>query len=102
MGGEVEQILLLVSRLWKLGEILGINDDVAGRASHHALASAFKRFARRPRDIEQPLSRRPVHFLVERPVGLEKSHDGHASSFSCATAWAAIRLQASTSSVCVV
>ena len=66
------------------GEILGVDDHMAGRAGHHALARALERLARRPGDVEQPLARLRFHFLVEGSVRPEKAHQGHASSFSCA------------------
>src|SRR6476646_4163184 len=102
MGGKIQQVLLLLRCGGKPREILCIDNDVTGRASHDALAGALERLARRPGDVEQPLPRRRVHFLVEGPVSLEETHEGHASSFSCATACAAIRLHASISSCCVV
>ena len=43
----------------QLLEILGVDDHVAGRAGHHALARAFERLARGPGDVEQPLARAP-------------------------------------------
>ena len=36
-----------------------VDDHVAGRTGHHALAGALERLARRPGDVEQPLSRLP-------------------------------------------
>ena len=52
--------------------------------------------------VEEPLPRFGFHFLVERAVGLQETHQRHASSFSCAFACAAMRWQASASSSCVV
>ena len=102
MGREVEQILFLLARRWKPREILGVDDHVAGRAGHHALARAFERLAFAPGEVEQSLARLGFDFLVERPVRLEKPHAGHASSFSCSRAAAAIIWQAWVSSVCLV
>src|SRR4051794_13034384 len=102
MRGEVEQVLLLLSRGGQLLEVLGVHDHMAGRAGHNAFAGTFERLARRPGDVEQALSGFGLDFLVQAPVGPEESHQGHASSFSWATAAAAMRLHASTSSVCVV
>src|SRR3954468_21934119 len=102
MACEVEQILLFLTRGWEFCEIIGIDDDVAGGAGHAALARAFERLARCPGDVEQPLTGRRFHFLIEGSVRPEKPHQGHASRCSCATAAAAIRLHASTRSCCLV
>src|SRR6476661_8742992 len=102
MGRQVEQILLLFARLRQLLEIVGIDDHMAGRAGHHPFARALERLACRPGDVEQALPRRRFHFLVESSVRTEETHQGHALTFSCAWAWAAIRLHASTSSDCLV
>ena len=61
-----------------------VDDDVAGRAGHHALARALERLFRRPGDVEQPLARLGLDFAVERPVGLEEAHQGHAAKSPCA------------------
>ena len=74
MSGEVEQILLLLARRRQLGEIVGVDDHVAGRTGHHAFARAFERLAGGPGDVEQPLPRRGLDFLVERSVRPEKPH----------------------------
>ena len=84
MGRKVEQVLLLLARGRQPLEILGGDDHMAGRAGHHALARPFERLARGPGDVEQPLARRRVHFLVEGSVRPEKPHQGHAANFSCA------------------
>src|SRR6185437_11782580 len=102
MRRQVEQVFFFLAGRWQLGEILRIDNYMTGRARHDPLASAFKRLAGGPRDIEQPLPGGCFHFLVESPVGFEKTHKSHASSFSCATACAAMRLQASVSSCWVV
>jgi len=102
MSRKIEQVLLLLAGGGQFLEILGVNDDVASRAGHHPLAGPLQRFARSPGDVEQALPGFRFHFLVESSVGLEEAHQGHASSFSCAFACAAIRWQASASSFCVV
>jgi hypothetical protein len=102
VAGEIEQILFLLARPRQSLEIRGIDDDVTGRAGHHPFARALERLTRRPGDVEQPLARRRLDLLVERPVRPEKPHQSHASSFSWATAAAAIRAQASASSASVV
>src|SRR3954468_3740886 len=102
MACEVEQILLFLGCGREFREILGIDDDMAGRASHDSLACALEWFARGPGDVKQPLTGRRFHFLVEGSVLPEKPHQGHASRCSCATAAAAIRLHASTRSCCLV
>src|SRR5690606_36953486 len=41
VAGEIEHVLLLLARRRQLGEIIGGDDDVAGRAGHLALACAL-------------------------------------------------------------
>src|SRR6185369_14400247 len=95
MSGKVEQVFLLFACLRELRKVLRVDDHMARRAGHYALASALERLACGPGDVEQPLSRRCIHFLVEGSVSLEETHQGHATSFSWAIAAAAIRSQAS-------
>src|SRR5215218_8127483 len=102
MRRKVEQILFLLACRRQLLEIVPIDDHMAGRAGHHALARALQRFARRPGDIEEPLPWFRFHFLVQAPVRPEKTHQCHATRCSCARAAAAILLHASTSCSCVV
>ena len=84
MCREIEQVFFLLARWRELREILSLDDDVTGRAGHHALARAFERLARSPGDVEQPLSRFGFHFLVQGPVGPEEPHQCHATRCSCA------------------
>jgi hypothetical protein len=55
-GGEVEHVLLFFARLRQAGEILGVDDDVAGGAGHLALARSLERLAVGLRDVEQALA----------------------------------------------
>ena len=102
MRGKVEQILFLLARGRQTLEVVGVYDDVTGRAGHDAFTSALQRLARSPGNVEQPLPGFRFHFLVETAVSPEKPHQGHASSFSWRMAWAAMRLQAPTNSCWVV
>ncbi len=47
-GGEVEHVLLVFARGGELREPVGIDDDMAGRAGHLALAGPFERHVRPP------------------------------------------------------
>src|SRR5436190_17614648 len=102
MSGEVQEVFFLLARLRQFFEIFRVDDDVASRAGHYALAGALERLTRGPGDVEQPLPRRCFNFLVEGSVRPEKTHKRHASSFSCSSAALASRWQASTSSCCFV
>src|SRR5687768_14237324 len=98
---EIEQILLLLARPRQLREILGGDDDVAGRAGHLALASPFERLAVRLSEIEQPLAGRAAHFLDMVAVGGDEADQGHAAKFSWRWAAASIRARASVSSASI-
>src|SRR5215203_729134 len=98
MGGEVEQILLLLARRRQFGEILGGDDDMAGRAGHRTLTCPLQRLAGSPGAIKQSLAVSGLNFLVEASVGAEETHFGHAGRFSCASAASRIRAQASIKS----
>ena len=78
-GGEVEHVLLRLGRRRQLREILGIDDDMAGRAGHRALAGAFERLAIGLGDVEQPL---PTGASTSRDglaVGRDEADPGHAA-----------------------
>src|SRR5688500_2600767 len=100
--GEIEQILFLLAGRRKLGEILGGDDDVAGRAGHLALARPFERLAVRLGEVEQPLAGRAAHFLDVVAVGGDEADQGHAAKSSWRLAAASIRARASASSAPVV
>ena len=57
VGGEVEHVLLVLAGAGQPGEPLGIDDHMAGRAGHLALAGAFERHAGGLRDVEQARAR---------------------------------------------
>ena len=86
MSSEIEQILFFLARNRKLPKILGGNDHMAGRTSHHAFACAFERLALGPGNIEKPLPGCSGHFLVEGSIRLEEPHQGHVQAGSCASA----------------
>lgn len=102
MRREIEQVFFFLAGRRKFLKIASVDDHVAGRTCHYTLARTLERLAGGPGDIEQPLAWLCLNFLVECSVSLEKTHEGHASSFSCSTAARAIRWQASTSSCWVV
>ena len=102
MSGQIEKILFFLTGWWKRIKIALVDDHVTGRARHHPFTGTFEGFASCPGDIEQTLPGLRIHFFVETAVETQKPDPYHASSFSCSTATAAMRLQASTSSCCFV
>jgi len=74
---KVEHVLLLLARSGKPGEIPGVDDDMAGRAGHLALARPFERLAGGLGDIEQPLAGGSLDFLHVRTVGGDEPNQGH-------------------------
>src|SRR5215207_5829549 len=80
--GEIEQILLLLARPRKPGEILGGDDDVAGRAGHLALARTLERLAVRLGEVEQSLAGPAPHLLDVFAVGRDEADQGHAAKLS--------------------
>src|SRR5687768_2688586 len=99
---EIEQILLLLARPRKLREILGGDDDVAGRAGHLALARAFERLAVRLGEVEQALAGRPPHLLDVVAVGRDEADQGHTAKLRWRSAAAFMSARASLSPASVV
>src|SRR5207245_2540963 len=102
VGGKIEQVFFLLTSRGQSSEVFRIDNDVASRASHHTLAGAFERLTGGPGNVQEPLSGGGLYFLVERAVRAEEAHQRHATSFSCASAASASRLQASITSSSLV
>ena len=82
MGCELEQVFLFLAGRRQLVEIRGVHDHMAGRAGHDPLTGAFQRLSGCPGHVQQALTWYGIHFLVQAPIGPEKTHYGHAFSFS--------------------
>jgi len=76
VGGEVEHVLLVLAGPRQLREIPGVDDDVAGRAGHLALARPLQRLAGILGDVEQPRPGRRVDLLHALAVGLRADPSG--------------------------
>src|SRR4051812_41753684 len=98
VGGEIEHVLLLLAGAGKLREILGGDDDMAGRAGHLPLARPLERLARILGDIEQPRTRRGKHLALLIAVGGDEADQGHAANLSWRSAASSIRPSAVRSS----
>ena len=102
VGGEVEEVLLLLRRGRELCEIFRRDDDVAGGSGHLALAGPIKWLVVLLSDVEQALSRGGVGFSHTLAVGGDEADKGHMAKLLCRAAASSIIASARTSSSSLV
>src|SRR5688500_11638817 len=91
MAGEIEHVLFLLAGARQLREILGGDDDVAGRAGHLALTRALERLAGILGDVEQTGAGGGANLLRGISVGGNEADQGHAAKRSWRSAASAMR-----------
>ena len=78
-GGQVQHVLLFLARWRQAGEILGLDNHVAGRSGHLTLARSFERLTGILRNIEQPFPGCGADFLDMISVGRDEANEGQAA-----------------------
>ena len=88
----------LPSAAWRIRRI---DDHMAGRTGHLALAGALERLVCLLGDIEQACARRRLDLAAERAIGRQETNQRHATALSCrsAASWIWVRADTSSSSL---